>query len=89
MIDKCKLCGGNAGRLNGEGEHNFCRARKNSGMDTPSLGDKCEECRGQGRVPKSKNGPMMFFDSPYNITKAIEAWAPKCEKCGGTGTKKE
>lgn len=85
MEDKCKLCGGNAGRLNDKGEHNFCRARKNAGMDTPSLGDKCTECSGMGRIPKSKIGPSMFLDAPYNFTKALEAWAPKCKACKGSG----
>lgn len=89
MTDRCELCGGNAGRLNDKGEHNFCRARKNVGMDTPSLGDKCPECKGAGRIPKSKIGPSIFFEAPCNITKALEAWAPECEECKGTGVKYE
>lgn len=82
----CNLCGGDAGQLNDQGQHNLCAARKNLGLPTPSLGMRCGGCNGSGVRPKTAAGPMLSLDlGPAKIARAIEAWAPKCPDCGGKG----
>lgn len=79
----CQICGGNAGRLNTNNAHNLCEARKNAGLATPSLGDRCRQCNGSGIKPTA-NGLMLGFDlGPQKIAKAMEAI--KCETCEGKG----
>ncbi len=75
----CRLCGGNAGRLNDRGEHNLCVALARLGQATPSLGIRCAECNGIGCKPRSVVGPV----NPSQ--KTVDAWAPRCLRCGGTG----
>jgi len=75
----CRLCGGNAGRLNDRGEHNLCAALAWLGQATPSLGVRCPECKGIGVKPRSALGPV----NPSG--RDMERWAPKCLHCGGTG----
>ena len=82
----CELCGGNAGQLNAQGQHNLCTARKEQGLPTPSLGTRCEDCGGSGVKPKTQAGPMLSLDlGPAKIAQAIHAWAPKCPTCKGAG----
>jgi hypothetical protein len=75
----CRLCGGNAGSLNERGEHNFCAELARLGLPTPNLGMRCRASNGRGCNPRSAVGPI----NPSQ--KAMDAWAPKCRACGGTG----
>ena len=85
MHDRCEVCGGNAGRLS-NGRHELCAARQARGLATPSLGDRCAECAGSGHLPRPQTGLMLPLDlGPRRIRDAIEAWAPTCSACGGTG----
>jgi len=82
---RCELCGGNAGQVI-DGAHNLCRARARNGSPTPCLGDRCEKCGGAKRIPHTPYGPMLSADlGPARIARAIDAWAPECDRCGGTG----
>jgi hypothetical protein len=81
---RCTLCGGSAGRLNRNGEHELCRAFSVRGMPTPSLGDMCAVCGGAGTT--GKGGAMLFFSlGPAAIRKSIDAQFPPCPCCGGSG----
>ena len=84
-VERCQLCGGNAGRLI-DGAHALCAAKAARGLPTPSLGDACVACNGVGRVPRTPAGPVVFCAAgPAAFTRAFDAWAPRCEACGGTG----
>ena len=83
----CKLCGGTLGTFNAYGSHNLCSALAALGQPTPCLGHPCPDCHGLGHKPRSTNGPAMFLDggSPGAFRAAIDAWAPKCYTCNGSG----
>ena len=84
----CRLCGGTAGIILDENDaHNLCKARAALGLPTPCLGHPCPDCKGRGVKPNSPVGPTLFFEgnSPGSIKRAIDAWAPKCATCNGTG----
>ena len=87
LAPRCNICGGNVGRLPVEGWHWLCYERRKRGIPTPSLGERCIECRGIGCKPRSAVGPMLFTSgsSPAIHARAIEAWAPKCTRCDGSG----
>lgn len=82
----CAHCGGRMmdPRLD---THAVCDARALRGIPTPSLGDPCTQCGGVGCLPRSAVGPV----NPNQ--RAIEAWAPTCDRCQGSrvepGTSKE
>lgn len=82
----CNLCGGTAamGQLRALGFHShlLCTALMKLGMPTPSLGDECPECHGAGCHPRSQFG---LIDPSQ---RALDAWAPKCTQCAGTGVVK-
>jgi hypothetical protein len=81
---KCKLCGGDAGRLNEDGVHWLCHARNKLNQPTPCLGNKCPDCKGVGS--QSKGGVMLFFDlGPDKIEQAINSVFPPCQTCKGKG----
>jgi hypothetical protein len=79
----CEICGGTAGMRqlarHGLKSHNLCVARQKHGSPTPSLGDECPECLGVGCHPRSAVGPV----NPNQAD--IEAWAPTCKPCKGSG----
>ena len=75
---RCQLCGGNAGRLV-DGAHVFCAIVGSTGERTPSLGDVCLDCLGVGNKPQSAVGPV----NPNQA--AMDAWAPQCARCNGSG----
>lgn len=75
----CVHCGGTAGTLV-DGAHALCKVRKEFGLATPSLGDRCQCCSGTGRHPRGAVGPT----NPNQD--AIERWAPACVTCAGSGT---
>lgn len=77
FVKACRLCGGRLmdPRLD---EHALCAVRARRGAPTPSLGDPCTQCGGVGCLPRSKVGPV----NPNQ--RAIEAWAPTCDRCHGT-----
>lgn len=80
----CGRCGGDAGRLNENGEHNLCAARAALGLLTASLGMRCSECGGRGTA--ARGGVFLSFDlGPATIRRSIEAQFPPCPTCGGTG----
>ncbi len=74
----CLLCGGTSGGLI-DSEHALCRAQSDLGVDTPSLGDRCSECSGRGYTA---HGPGELIDPSQA---AIDARAPPCEACKGSG----
>ncbi len=82
-IERCPLCGGNAGRFIPEGGHELCKALAARGLPTPSLGEKCQACGGSGNqrrdMPRGVLLPMM----PSG--REIRLWFPACETCKGTG----
>ncbi len=83
-VQRCKLCGGSVGCLNERREHNLCRALADLGLPTPSLGDRCPECKGAGTI--GEGGVMLDFAlGPATIRKSIDAQFPPCLKCGGSG----
>ena len=86
IAERCQLCGGNAGALV-DGVHNLCAARQKLRLPTPSLGERCTKCGGQKVLPHSSCGPMLFLEgnTPGATKLAIEAWAPSCDHCHGTG----
>lgn len=80
---RCRLCGSNAGDPRHYGSHAMCHVQFERGGKEAVKGfpDACETCVGVGRIPKSWVGPI----NPNQ--RAIDAWAPKCTDCNGTGTK--
>jgi len=83
----CKICGGWARQLPESGAHALCAARREVGLPTPSLGERCTECGGAGHLGKPGVGLMLGFDlGPGRIKRAIEAAFPTCGSCGGSGT---
>lgn len=83
-MDRCSLCGGNAGQLNTDGVHNMCAARKAYGLATPNLGERCSTCKGSGTL--GCGGVMLSFDEgPTRIARSIAAQFPPCSTCKGKG----
>jgi hypothetical protein len=78
---RCVLCGGNKGRLNDENQHGLCRALNERGLETPSLGDDCPVCRGEGRLCVMTAGYALYNPNQ----RAIDAAFPKCPACNATG----
>lgn len=77
---RCALCGGDSGYVNERGVHNLCAARADYGLPVHRLGDACSVCQGRTRIPRS---PVCLVADPNQA--AIDAWAPICEHCSGTG----
>ena len=85
MTSKCKLCGGNAGRLGPDGIHFLCAARAAQGLPTPSLGTRCPTCDGAGTL--GRGGAMLFTAlGPAAIERSIRAQFPPCHSCRGKGS---
>ena len=83
-MSACGLCGGDAGTLNVDGNHNLCAARAERDMPTPSLGSRCAECGGRGTT--GLGGVMLSFSlGPAAIERSIDAQFPPCAACSGTG----
>jgi len=79
----CPICGGSAGRFPPEGHH-LCQARRDRGLLTPSLGNRCRGCDGTGFSQAAKLREGIYL--PLNPTAAeLAARFPKCLRCGGTG----
>jgi len=77
---RCKLCGAVSVRgLNENGEHWLCHFRSKRGASTPSLGDDCPDCAGNGRLPISSVGPCNPNQEDMDV------WAPPCGRCSGRG----
>ena len=81
----CSICGGFARRLPDHGAHNLCAARVERGLPTPSLGNCCPDCDGQGST--GQGGVPLFLDhlSPGEIARSIAAQFPACVTCAGSG----
>lgn len=80
-IDRCPICGGNAGRIP-EGGHYLCQARKRHGQPTPSLGERCTLCGGSGMQRRNLTGAILPM---IPSGESIRRWFPPCEACHGKG----
>ena len=81
IIDRCPICGGNAGRIP-EGGHYLCQERAKRGLPTPNLGERCTHCRGTGRISRV---PLHAILPMLPSGREIEMWFPPCPACAGTG----
>lgn len=84
LVDKCPICGGNAGRIP-PGGHYLCQARRRLSLPTPSLGTRCERCRGSGNLKRPMPAGVYLPINPS--PKALRLWYPDCPDCGGKGSK--
>ena len=76
---KCRLCGGNAGRLSPDGAHYLCIELHKRGMPTPSLGERCPRCNGVGTAGKG-GVPLFLSLGPAAIARSLGAQFPPVPK---------
>jgi len=79
---RCPICGGNAGQVP-PGGHYLCQARKRLGQPTPSLGERCPDCKGSGTPRRAMPAGVALPMLPTG--NEIRRWFPKCPTCEGKG----
>jgi len=81
-MNRCPVCGGNAGQFPPEG-HYLCQELKKRNLPTPNLGERCPDCKGS--KVKIHNIPVTVLLPIDPSGDEINHWFPPCSRCGGKG----
>lgn len=84
-MKRCKHCNGNHmdQRLDA---HPLCTVRFRKGLPTPSLGDMCTSCNGEGRNVRESAWAEISCTLGPAAFRMLDVATTTCAVCKGTGT---